>query len=108
MGPHCAEREGFFTGVARKVTTAEARTIHCSDRGLGAGAADTQFGVAFRLASVGAALALFDLDVLDDLQHGVRGGRANGAMELAINVVTSPLSPFVLRPIWSFAHAPLS
>jgi hypothetical protein len=43
------------------------------------------------------------MDVLDDLQHGVRAGAANGAMELAINVVTSTLSPFVLRPIWSFA-----
>ena len=41
--------------------------------------------------------------MLDDLQRGVRGDDANGAMELAINVVTSTLSYFVLGPIWAFA-----
>jgi hypothetical protein len=42
--------------------------------------------------------------VLDDLPRGVRGGGAIGAMELAINVVTSTLSSFVLSPIWAFAR----
>jgi hypothetical protein len=40
------------------------------------------------------------MDVLYDLQHGVWGKGANGAMELAINVATLALSVFVLRWTW--------
>jgi hypothetical protein len=40
------------------------------------------------------------VDVLCDVQHGVRGKGANGVVELVINVVTLALSLFVLRWTW--------
>jgi hypothetical protein len=54
------------------------------------------------LAGGGAGLYLFGMDVLYDLEHGVWGKGANGATELAINVLTVALSLFVLR--WSWVH----
>jgi hypothetical protein len=60
------------------------------------------------LAGGGAGLYLCAMDVLYDLQHGVWGKGANGAMELAINVVTLALSLFVLRWTWSRREALLS
>ncbi|HEX4126312.1 MAG TPA: hypothetical protein VHX67_01895 [Acidimicrobiales bacterium] len=48
----------------------------------------------------GAGLYLFAVDVLYDVQHGVRGKGANGVVELVINVVTLALSLFVLRWTW--------
>jgi hypothetical protein len=52
------------------------------------------------LAGGGAGIYLFCMDVLYDLQHGVWGKGANGAMELVINVVTLALSVFVLWWTW--------
>jgi hypothetical protein len=54
------------------------------------------------LAGGGAGLYLFGMDVLYDLEHGIWGKGANGATELAINVLTLALSLFVLR--WSWVH----
>ena len=54
------------------------------------------------LAGGGAGLYLFGMDVLYDLEHGVWGKGANGATELAINLLTLALSLFVLR--WSWVH----
>jgi hypothetical protein len=42
------------------------------------------------------------MDALYDLEHGVWGKGANGAIELVINVLTLGLSVFVLR--WTWAH----
>jgi hypothetical protein len=52
------------------------------------------------LAGGGAGLYLCAMDVLYDVQHGVWGKGANGAMELAINVATLALSVFVLCWTW--------
>ena len=60
------------------------------------------------LAGGGAGLYLCAMDVLYDLQHGVWGKGANGAMELVINVVTLGLSLFVLRWTWARRDAFLS
>ena len=60
------------------------------------------------LAGGGAGLYLCAMDVLYDLQHGVWGKGGNGAMELAINVVTLGLSVFVLRWTWVRREALLS
>jgi hypothetical protein len=60
------------------------------------------------LAGGGAGLYLFAMDVLYDLQHGVWGKGANGAVELIINVVTLALSLFVLRWTWVRRDALLS
>jgi hypothetical protein len=60
------------------------------------------------LAGGGAGLYLFAMDVLYDLQHGVWGKGANGAVELIINVVTLALSLFVLRWAWVRRDALLS
>jgi hypothetical protein len=54
------------------------------------------------LAGGGAGLYLFGMDVLYDLEHGVWGKGANGATEVAINLLTLALSLFVLR--WSWVH----
>ena len=54
------------------------------------------------LAGGGAGLYLFGMDVLYDLEHGIWGKGADGATELAINVLTLALSLFVLR--WSWIH----
>jgi hypothetical protein len=54
------------------------------------------------LAGGGAGLYLFGMDVLYNLEHGVWGKGANGATELAINLLTLALSLFVLR--WSWVH----
>ena len=54
------------------------------------------------LAGGGAGLYLFGMDVLYDLEHGIWGKGADGATELAINVLTLALSLFVLR--WSWVH----
>jgi hypothetical protein len=52
------------------------------------------------LAGGGAGLYLFAMDVLYDLQHGIWGRGNNGAVELAINLLTLGLSLFVLRWTW--------
>jgi hypothetical protein len=52
------------------------------------------------LAGGGAGLYLLGMDVLYDLQHGVRGKGGNGVVELVINLMTLGLSVFVLRWAW--------
>ena len=53
------------------------------------------------LAGGGAGLYLFGMDDLYDLQHGLWTKGTNGAIELAINLVTLVLSLFVLRWAWT-------
>ena len=52
------------------------------------------------LAGAGAGLYLFAMDVLYDIEHGIWGKGAGGAVELAVNVATLVLSLGILRWAW--------
>jgi hypothetical protein len=55
----------------------------------------------FGLMGSGAGLYLFAMDVLFDLEHGIWSRGTNGAIELAINVVTLSASVALARWLWT-------
>ena len=70
---------------------------------LGAGAAPARrwpAALLWLLAGGGAGLYLCGMDVLYDLEHGIWGLGAGGAIELAINALTLAGSAGVLRWSW--------
>lgn len=60
--------------------------------------------VLFGLVAAGGGLYLFAMDVLFDLEHGIWGRGAAGAIELVINVVTLLASVLLGGWIWRSRH----
>ena len=53
------------------------------------------------LMAGGAAVYLFGMDVLYDLEHGIWWSSGGGLVELAINVLTGTVAALLLRWTWS-------
>jgi len=59
------------------------------------------FAVLWLLMAGGAAIYLFGMDVLYDLEHGIWWSSGGGVVELVINVLTGGVAAVLLRWTWA-------